>query len=78
MPHSSREESKRLLTYLIENEYAQNDDWKNEVLIHGKSYNLIDFTSDLIENHKRLKSFDSNLYKFFSSSNFPKSLIEII
>ena len=75
MPQLYRQQIKRLLTYLAENEHIQVDDKKNEVLIQGNSYNLIDFVSDLIANCKRLELFDCHLYKFLKSSNFPKSLI---
>ena len=73
LPQSYREQSKRLLTYLAENE--QIDEKKNEVIIQGKPYNLIDLLSDLIANRKRVESFDEHLYNFLKSLNFPKSLI---
>jgi len=63
------------LTCLAENEYVQIDDKKKEVLIHGKSCNLIYLVSDLIANLKRHESFNSRLYKFLKSSIFPKTLI---
>ena len=37
MPHSLREQSKRILVYLAENQYLQIEAKKNKVLIHGKS-----------------------------------------
>ena len=60
MPHSYHEQSKRLLTNLDEDEHLKIDDKKNEVLIHGKPYNLI----DLIAYRNRLEPCDSHLYKF--------------
>jgi len=77
MPHSYREQSKRQLTYLAENELVQIDEEKNEVTILGKIYNLIDLASDLIANRIRLESFDSHLYKFLSCQIFPKVLLGI-
>jgi hypothetical protein len=41
---------KKFLTYFAENE--QIDEKRNEVIIKGKTYNLIDLLSDLIANHK--------------------------
>ena len=46
-----------------------------KLLIHGKSYDLIDLVSDLIASRKRLELFDSDLYKILKSSNLAKSLI---
>jgi len=70
MPQSYRKQSKRLLTYLTENEHLKIDDKKNEVIIHDKSCSLIDFVSNLIAYRKWSKSFDSHLYKCLKSSNF--------
>ena len=58
LPQSYGEECKRLLTYLAESEHIKMDGKKNEVVIHRKTYNLVDLTSDLIANCKRLASFD--------------------
>ena len=52
MPQSYQEPSKRLLTYLTENEHLKIDDKKNEVIIHDKSCSLIDFVSNLIAYRK--------------------------
>jgi hypothetical protein len=73
VPPSYRQQSKRLLTYLAENEHI--DEKNNDVTIQGNSYNLIDFVSDLIAHRKRVESTDSHLYNVLKSSNFPKSLI---
>ena len=73
MPQSYREKSKRLLAYLAENE--QIDEKKNEFIIQGKPYNLIDLLSDLIVNRKRVESYAEHLYNFLKSSKFPKSFI---
>ena len=75
MPHSYREQCKRLLTYLNDSEHVQIDANGNQVVIHGKTYILLDLLSDLVTNRKRLVSFDSHLHTFLNSSNFPKSLI---
>ena len=62
-------------SWLISLKNEQIDEKKNEVIIKGKPYNLIDLWSDLIVNHKGLESVDSHLYDCLKLSNFPKSLI---
>ena len=54
MSHSYREQCKRLLTYLNDSEHAQIDANGNQVVIHGKTYILIDLLSDSVTNRKRL------------------------
>ena len=61
MLHSYREQCKRLFTYLAENKHVKINDKKNEVIINGKTYNLICLVLDLIINYKRLESFYSHL-----------------
>ena len=74
-PHSYWEQSKRLFTSFTDKEHVPIDDKKSDSIFHGKIYNLEDLAFALIANPKRLESFDSHLYKFLKSSNFPKSLI---
>ena len=77
MPHSYREQSKRLLTYLMESgqDHIQVDSNGKGIIIQGKSYNLLDLMYDMVTNRKGLLSFDTRLYNFLNTLNFPKSLI---
>ena len=75
MPHSYREQSKRLLTYLLESDQIQVESNGERIIIQGKSYNLLDLMYDMVTNRKGLLSFDTRLYNFLNTLNFPKSLI---
>ena len=77
MPHSYREQSKRLITYLMESgqDHVQVDSNGKGIIIQGKSYNLLDLIYDMVVNRKGLLSFDAHLYNFLNALNFPKSLI---
>ena len=75
MTHSYPEQSKRHLTYLAENGHKQINDKSNEVLIHGKIYNLINLIDHMVTNRKKLESYDSHLHKFLKSSNFQEVLL---
>ena len=70
MPHSYLEQSKRLWTCLAKNGHVQINDKEDEFIIKGKSYNFIDFISDLIANCTTLGSLDHPLYKLLKSSKF--------
>jgi len=75
MPHSYREQSKRLLIYLLESDQIQVESNGERIIIQGKSYNLLDLMYDMVTNRKGLLSFDTRLYNFLNTLNFPKSLI---
>ena len=77
LPLSYREQSKRVLSYLMSEsgDQVQVDSIGKRIIIRGKSYNLVDLICDMVTNRKGLLSFDDNLYTFLSVSNFPKSLI---
>jgi len=75
MPLSYREQSKRLLTYLLESGEIQVESNGERIIIQGKSYNLLDLMYDMVTNRKGLLSFDTHLYNFLNTLNFPKSLI---
>ena len=75
MPHSYREQSKRLLIYLLESGQIQVESNGERIIIQGKSYNLLDLMYDMVTNRKGLLSFDTRLYNFLNTLNFPKSLI---
>jgi hypothetical protein len=77
MLHSYREQSKQLITYLMENgqDHIQVDSNGKWIIIQGKSYNLLDLMYDMVTNRKGLLSFDSHLYNFLNTLNFSKSLI---
>ena len=77
MPHSYREQSKRLLTYLMESgqDHIQVESNGKGIIIQGKRYNLLDLIYDMVTNRKGLLSFDTHLYNFLNTLNFPKSLI---
>ena len=75
MPHSYREQSKRLLAYLLESDHTQVESNGAGIIIQGKSYNLLDLIYDMVTNRKGLLSFDTHLYNFLNTLNFPKSLI---
>ena len=75
MPHSYREQSKRLLIYLLESDQIQVESNGERIIIQGKSYNLLDLIYDMVTNRKGLLSFDTHLYNFLNTLNFPKSLI---
>jgi phosphoribosyl 1,2-cyclic phosphodiesterase len=77
LPHSYREHSKRVLTYLIESgqDHIKVDSNGKQLIIQGKSYNLLDLIYYMVTNRKGLLSFDSHLYNFLNTLNFPKSLI---
>ena len=75
MPHSYREQSKRLLAYLLESDHIQVESNGTGIIIQGKSYNLLDLIYDMVTNRKGLLSFDTHLYNFLNTLNFPKSLI---
>ena len=47
----------------------------SEIIIQGKSYNLLDLIYDMVTNRKGLLSFDAHLNTFLNTLNFPKSLI---
>jgi len=75
MPLSYREQSKRLLIYLLESGQIQVESNGERIIIQGKSYNLLDLMYDMVTNRKGLLSFDTHLYNFLNTLNFPKSLI---
>ena len=56
MPHSYREQSKRLLTHLLESgqDHIQVESNGEGIIIRGKSYNLLDLIYDMVTNHKGL------------------------
>jgi hypothetical protein len=79
LPNTYREQSKKLLTYLIlesgDDYQVQVDSTGKRIITQGKSYNVLNLVCDMVTNRKRLLSFDINLYSFLNTSNFPKSLI---
>jgi hypothetical protein len=63
MPHSYREQSKRLITYLMESgqDHIQVDRNCKGIIIQGKSYNLFVLIYDMVTNRKGLLSFDRSI-----------------
>ena len=56
-------------------DYIQVESNGKGIIIQGKSYNLLDLIYDMVTNRKGLLSFDTHLYNFLNTLNFPKSLI---
>ena len=66
LPVTNREQSKRVLTYLMlesggDGDQVQVDSTGKRIIIQRKSYNLVDLICDLITNRTELLSFDNNL-----------------
>jgi len=75
LPHSHREQSKRVLTYFTGSEHNQADSKGKQIIIQGKSYNLLDLLNDMVTDRKGHLSFDNHLYNFLITLNFPKRLV---
>ena len=65
MPHSHHEQSKKLLTYLMESQHNKVNSKGKRIIIQGKIYYLLDLIYVLVTNCKGLLSFDDHLYNFF-------------
>ena len=75
LPHSHREQSKRVLTYFTGSEHNQADSKGKQIIIQGKSYNLLDLLNDMVTDRKGHLSFDNHLYNFLITLNFLKNHI---
>jgi hypothetical protein len=56
-------------------DHIQVDSKGNGIINQGKSYNLLDLIYDMVTNRKGLLSFNTHLYNFLNTLNFPKSRI---